>query len=162
MGTCVPLICVASVSENLPIAGKFQVFENQVGNMMTDPISDMLTQIRNAQAVKKPELTLNYSKVKFHIAKILEKEGFVTDVQQVTEAKFPKLRIGLKYDAGAPVISTLKRVSKPGRRVYAKSTELPRVLSDMGIAIISTPNGMMTNKEARARKLGGEVICEIT
>lgn len=141
---------------------RFQVFENQVGNMMTDPISDMLTQIRNAQAVKKPDITLNYSKVKFHIAKILEKEGFVVGVKQVTEAKFPKLHIGLKYSGSKPAILSLKRISKPGRRIYAKSTELPRVLSDMGIAIISTPNGLMTNKEARARKLGGEVICEIT
>lgn len=130
--------------------------------MMTDPISDMLTRIRNAQAVKKSELTLPYSKIKFHIAKILEAEGYVAKVEEVTSGKFPSIRIGLKYDERRPMIRMIKRVSKPGLRVYAKSDALPRVLSDIGIAIISTPNGLMTNKQARARHLGGEVICEIS
>lgn len=129
--------------------------------MITDPISDMLARIRNAQAVRKAELTLPYSKVKFHIAKILETEGYVGAVEEIKEGKFPQLRIGLKYTNREPRIRMIKRVSKPGLRVYAKSDELPRVLSDIGIAIISTPNGLMTNKEARVRRLGGEVICEI-
>lgn len=129
--------------------------------MITDPISDMLTRIRNAQAVKKREIVMPFSKVKFAIAKILEKEGYVQDVRQVEEGKFRTLRIGLKYQDRSPVIQSLRRVSTPGRRVYTKSTELPKILSDLGIAIISTPNGLMTNKEARARHLGGEVICEI-
>lgn len=129
---------------------------------MTDPISDMLTRIRNAQAVKKSEVVLPFSKVKFAIAKILESEGYVTKAEQITERKFPQLRVELKYQNSQPKIQSVKRVSKPGRRVYAKSSDLPRVLSDFGFAIISTPNGMMTNKEARARRLGGEVICEIS
>ncbi|MBU0531470.1 MAG: 30S ribosomal protein S8 [Candidatus Uhrbacteria bacterium] len=129
--------------------------------MITDPISDMLTRIRNAQAVKRPEISLPYSNIKFSIAKILEKEGYVGTVGKDETDKFAKLTIAMKYDAGAPAITAVKRVSTPGRRVYAKSHELPRVLSDMGIAIISTPNGLMSNKEARKRHLGGEVICEV-
>lgn len=130
--------------------------------MMTDPISDMLARIRNALAAKKTELTLPYSKVKFHIAKILQTEGYVQNVEEVKMGKFFEIHIALKYENEQPGIQMIKRISKPGRRVYAKSDELPRVLSDIGIAIISTPNGMMTNKEARARRLGGEVICEIS
>ncbi len=130
--------------------------------MMTDPISDMLTRIRNAQMVRKSDVSLPYSKLKFALAKLLEKEGYVGKVERTEVAKFPELRIELSYEGKAPKIQTVRRVSRPGRRVYAKYTELPRVLSDFGIAIISTPNGMMTNKEARARHLGGEVICEIS
>ncbi|MBI4713928.1 30S ribosomal protein S8 [Candidatus Uhrbacteria bacterium] len=130
--------------------------------MITDPISDMLTRIRNAQLVKKTELTLPYSKIKFHIAKILQAEGYIEKAEEIKDGKFPELHIVLKYDQKQPIIRKIKRVSKPGNRVYAKSSELPRVLSDIGIAIISTPNGLMTNKEARARRLGGEVICEIS
>ncbi|MBI4437881.1 30S ribosomal protein S8 [Candidatus Uhrbacteria bacterium] len=130
--------------------------------MITDPISDMLTRIRNAQLVHLPEIVLPYSKIKFAIAKILEKEGYVGQVQQTQEQKRPTLKMELMYDAGRPKIQMIARVSRPSRRVYAKSSDLPRVLSDFGIAIISTPNGMMTNKEARARHLGGEVICEIS
>lgn len=129
--------------------------------MITDPISDMLTRIRNAQAVHKREVVMPFSQVKFGIAKILEKEGYVSDVREVEQGKFKALRIGLRYQDKAPAIQSLRRVSKPGQRVYTKSTELPKILSDFGIAIISTPNGLMTNKEARARHLGGEVICEI-
>ncbi len=92
--------------------------------MITDPISDMLTRIRNAQAVRKPELSLPYSSVKFHIAKILEKEGYVGGVAKTTEAKFPQLRIALKYNNNRGAIQSIKRVSKPGRRVYSKANEL--------------------------------------
>jgi small subunit ribosomal protein S8 len=130
--------------------------------MITDPISDMLTRIRNAQLVHKTEVVLPYSKMKFAIAKILEHEGYVGSVEQVQEAKFTRLRVELTYNNGYPKITQIQRVSKPGNRVYAKSDQLPRVLSDFGIAIISTPNGLMTNKEARARHLGGEVICKVS
>ena len=130
--------------------------------MITDPISDMLTRIRNAQSVKKLDVVLPYSNIKFHIAKILEKEGYVQSVEVVNQAKFLMLKIVLKYLNKRPTIQSIDRVSKPGRRVYVKSGNLPHVLSGIGIAIISTPNGLMTNKEARARHLGGEVICEIT
>jgi small subunit ribosomal protein S8 len=129
--------------------------------MISDPISDMLTRIRNAQAVKKLEVVLPYSQIKFHIAKILEKEGYLVSVEKLEQAKHQVLKLELKYQDRKPVIQSITRVSKPGRRVYAKSDELPRVLSDLGMAIISTPNGLMTNKEARKRHLGGEVICEV-
>lgn len=129
--------------------------------MITDPISDMLTRIRNAQSVKQPEISLPYSNIKFSIAKILEKEGYVGVVSKDETDKFAQLKVTMKYEAGTPAITTVKRVSTPGCRVYAKYHELPRVLSDMGIAIISTPNGLMSNKEARKRHLGGEVICEV-
>ncbi|HBK34856.1 MAG: 30S ribosomal protein S8 [Candidatus Uhrbacteria bacterium GW2011_GWE2_40_58] len=131
--------------------------------MITDPISDMLARIKNALAVRKSEVSIPFSNVKFGIAKILEKEAFVERVQRVDEQKFPLIRITLRYQNGKePSIHRICRVSRPGCRVYAKSTELPRVLADIGIAIVSTPNGLMTNKEARARHLGGEVICEIS
>ena len=97
-----------------------------------------------------------------HIAKILQKEAYVQLVDTVEQGKMSMLRIVLKYENKRPSIQTIDRISKPGRRVYAKSSQLPYVLSNVGIAIISTPNGLMTNKEARARHLGGEVICEIT
>lgn len=129
--------------------------------MITDPISDMLTRIRNAQAVKKAELALPYSTMKFGIAKILEKEGFVEHASQTTEGKMPMLHVQLKYKNGMPAISSIQRVSRPGRRVYTKSEDLKNVLSGLGISILSTPNGLMTNKEAHARHLGGEVICEV-
>ncbi len=130
--------------------------------MMTDPISDMLTRLRNALAVHKREVMLPYSTMKFSIAKILEKEGYVNGVEKLTVAKRSILKVGLSYENTEPRLRHVKRVSKPGSRVYAKSTDLPRVMSDLGIAIISTPNGLMTNKEARARHLGGEVICEVS
>ncbi len=129
--------------------------------MITDPISDMLTRIRNAQAVKKREVFLPFSKMKFAIAKILEKEGYLSAVEENAESGRPLLSLSLKYDHAHPAINLVRRVSKPGRRVYAKAGELPRVMSDTGLAIVSTSNGLMTNKEARARRLGGEVICEI-
>ena len=128
---------------------------------MTDPISDMLTRIRNALGAKKREVLVPHSKIKFSIAKILEKEGYIEGVELVDKGKFSFLNLKLKYDSIGPSIKLISRISKPGRRVYAKSNELPRPLSDIGIAIISTPNGLMTNKEARVRKLGGEIICEI-
>lgn len=128
--------------------------------MITDPISDMLTRIRNASAAGKAEVMLPFSNIKFAIAKVLSTEGYVGDVKKV-EGTFPSLSIGIKYEADGPRIRNVKRVSKPGHRVYAKADELPRVLNDFGIAIVSTPNGIMTNREARKRRLGGEVICEL-
>ena len=129
--------------------------------MITDPISDMLTRIRNAQAVKKAELVLPYSRMKFALAKILEKEGFVERVTQVTESKFPMIQIVLKYTNSLPAIQSIQRISSPGRRVYTKSEDLRSVLSGLGFSVISTSNGLMTNKEAHKRHLGGEVLCEV-
>lgn len=128
---------------------------------MTDPISDMLTRIRNAQAVKKSEVVLALSKIKFNIAKILEKEGWVGEVKK-QKINYGQIKVGLKYDKeGQPVIRSLKRISKPGLRVYVSKDKLPRVLNGMGIAIISTSHGLMTNKEARKKGMGGEILCEV-
>jgi len=128
---------------------------------MTDPISDMLTRIRNASANHQTEVSLPYSNVKFAIAKILEREGYVGKVGKNESGKFVELTVELRYKGKDSAFTKLTRISRPGRRIYAKHNELPRVLSDMGLAIISTPNGLMTNKEARKRHLGGEVICEV-
>lgn len=128
---------------------------------MTDPISDMLTRIRNASMAKKEEVVIPFSKVKFNLAKILEQEGFVEKVERNTDNKFEIIKMCLKYDHKKPVIASLKRISKPGRKIYVKKDQLPIVLNDFGVAIVSTSRGMMTNKEARKRKLGGELICEI-
>ena len=129
--------------------------------MLTDPISDMLTRIRNAQKVRKDEVLIPYSQLKFSLGKILAQEGFVHQAEKADDNGRPVLRVVLKYAHREPAIHMIKRISKPGRRVYMKSGELPWVLSGLGLAVISTSNGLMTNKEARARHLGGEVICEV-
>ncbi|OGY46623.1 MAG: 30S ribosomal protein S8 [Candidatus Buchananbacteria bacterium RIFCSPHIGHO2_01_FULL_47_11b] len=133
---------------------------------MTDPIADMLTRIRNAQTVDKTEVVVPFSKMKLEIATILKQEGFIKSVA-TREAgsdgnRFDEIVIGLKYTSTKePAITALKRISKPGERVYATKEQLPRVLNNLGIAIISTSHGLMTNKQARKSGLGGEVICEI-
>lgn len=127
---------------------------------MTDPISDMLTRIRNASAVRKPEVRVPYSKLKLAIAKILSAEGYLAGIEKISTGH-GELRLELKYEDGQAKIRNLRRVSKPGRRLYSGHGDLPRVLSDRGIAIVSTSQGVMTNKEARKRKLGGEVLCEV-
>lgn len=129
--------------------------------MHTDPISDFLTRLRNAQTVNKDSITSPSSRMKFTIAKILQKEGYVGQVTEETEGWKKVITVELKYDNNEPAIRSIKRISKPGRRVYVGSKELPVVLSDMGIVILSTSQGVMTNKEARKRKLGGEILCEI-
>lgn len=137
---------------------------------MTDPIADMLTRIRNASMVKKAEIVLPLSKLKLEIAKIMEKEGWVGKIEVIKgdnqaknkSAAFDRLHIVLKYnEERQPRISFLKRVSKPGARVYVGKDNLPKVLNNLGMAIISTPQGLMTNRDARKNQLGGEVICEI-
>ena len=132
---------------------------------MTDPIADMLTRIRNASMVKKNEVNIPMSKIKLEIARILKKEGWVLDVKEEKSQEkqiFNEIKINLKYKkSGKPFISSIKRISKPGLRVYVKKDNLPKVLNNMGFAIISTPEGLMTNKEARKKGLGGEVLCEV-
>ncbi len=136
---------------------------------MTDPIADMLTRIRNASAVKKPEVVLPMSKIKFEIAKILKREGWILDTEVLAgsgkknaSSAFDELKLVLKYKkSGRPYISSVKRISRPGLRIYSKKDALPRVLNNLGMAIISTPNGLMTNKEARKKGIGGEIICEV-
>jgi len=128
--------------------------------MMTDPIADMLTRIRNAQKSRKSEVVLSYSKLKMRIAEILQKEGFIGRVEK-RDGMPMVLAIELRYDGKRPVIEAIDRQSKPGHRMYRKADELPRVLNDYGIAIVSTSQGIMTNKEARKLGIGGEVICSV-
>ncbi len=128
--------------------------------MNTDPISDMLTRIRNGSTARKAEVLVPYSRVKLAIAGLLAEEGYVASVEKQNEG-LEGIKITLKYENREPAIQSIKRVSKPGQRTYAGYAELPIVLSDHGIAIVSTSQGIMTNKQARKRKLGGEVICEV-
>lgn len=128
--------------------------------MYTDPIADMLTRIRNASMAKKSEALVPYSKLKFRIAEILRDEGFVTRVEKI-EDRFGSIRIKLRYVGNQPKINAVRRISKPGHRIYAKKEELPNVLNGYGIAVVSTPKGIMSNRAARQAGLGGEVICEI-
>ena len=129
---------------------------------MTDPIADMLTRIRNACQAKHPRVEVPASKVKAEIARILMNQKFISHYTQVEDGKHGTLRIYLKYGpVGESVISTLKRISKPGRRVYVKADRLPRVLNGLGVAILSTPKGIVTDRDARKSNTGGEVLCHI-
>jgi len=129
---------------------------------MTDPVTDMLNRIRNAQAVLKETVDIPISNLRYEIAKILEKGGFVAEVEKKGKKTKKVIEITLKYNEKVPVISGLKRISKPGKRIYKKAKELKPVRGGYGIAVISTSKGgLMTDKEARKQKLGGEVICEI-
>ena len=129
---------------------------------MTDPIADMLTRVRNANLRYKPTVDVPGSKMHEAIARILAEEGYIEGYERIQEGPWTNLRIRMKYgDRRERVIRGLRRVSKPGRRVYAGVQELPRVLSGLGIAIISTSQGVMTDKECRKRRIGGEVICYV-
>jgi small subunit ribosomal protein S8 len=128
----------------------------------SDPIADMLTRIRNASSARHRELTLPSSKVKREIARILTEEGFIESWTTATEGVQEMLSMRLKYVEGrTPVVSGLKRISKPGLRVYARKTEIPRVLGGLGLAILSTSRGIMTGSQARKLNLGGEVLCYV-
>ena len=126
---------------------------------MTDPIADLLTRIRNAQSARKTEVSLANSRVKTAIVKVLKDEGFVSDYRVAEVAGKATLTIELKYYEGRPVIDRLERVSRPGLRVYRGKNELPKVLGGLGTVIVSTPKGVMTDREARATGQGGEVLC---
>jgi small subunit ribosomal protein S8 len=129
---------------------------------VTDPIADMLTRIRNASAARHKELTLPSSKVKREIARILQEEGFIDSWTTSTDGVRELLTMRLKYVEGrTPVVSGLKRISKPGLRVYARKTEIPRVLGGLGLTILSTSRGIMTGSQARKMNLGGEVLCYV-
>ena len=127
---------------------------------MTDPIADMLTRIRNASMVHKKEVTIPFSKVKMAIATILVREGYLAKAEELTD-KHPYLLVTLKYNNGAPAIQHLKRISTPGHRQYIKKDNIKRILNGYGLAILSTPQGMLTNEEARKAAVGGELICEV-
>jgi small subunit ribosomal protein S8 len=126
---------------------------------MTDPIADMLTRIRNAQMVEQTVVAMPSSKVKQAIAKVLKDEGYIDGFKVSSEEVKPVLEIALKYYAGRPVIEKIERVSKPGLRIYRSKDDIPRVMNGLGIAIVSTSRGVMTDRKARATGVGGEVLC---
>jgi small subunit ribosomal protein S8 len=130
--------------------------------MMTDPIADMLTRIRNAVRVERPNVDMPLSQVKRGLADVLKREGYIWDWQEVEEQPVNQLRIELKYGPnGERVIQKIRRISKPGCRVYSKARDLKPVLNGLGIRILSTSRGVVSDREARQLKLGGEVLCEI-
>ena len=126
---------------------------------MTDPISDMLTRIRNAQMVQRTVVSMPSSKLKVAIAQVLKEEGYVEDFAVRPNAGKPELDISLKYYAGAPVIEKIERVSRPGLRIYRGRDDIPKVMNGLGVAIVSTSRGVMTDRKARATGVGGEVLC---
>jgi small subunit ribosomal protein S8 len=129
---------------------------------LTDPLGDMLTRIRNAQMRGKSRVMTPASRLRRHVLDVLQTEGFIRGYAEVTqEGNHPQFEIELKYFEGAPVISEIKRVSKPGRRVYSKVSELPSVRNGLGISILSTPQGVMSDAEARQRNVGGEILCQV-
>jgi small subunit ribosomal protein S8 len=130
--------------------------------MMTDPIADMLTRIRNASKAKHEKVDIPSSKLKVEIAKILKDEGFVKNVKLVKDRRQGQIRVYLKYtDDEAPVLRGLKRISRPGCRVYASNDAIPKVLDGLGTAILSTPKGIQTGKQAKKDNVGGEVLCHV-
>jgi small subunit ribosomal protein S8 len=127
---------------------------------MSDPIADMLTRIRNAQMVEKTSVVMPSSKLKVAIAQVLKDEGYIENFAVRGEAK-PELEIGLKYYAGRPVIERIERVSRPGLRIYKGRNEIPQVMNGLGVAIVTTPKGVMTDRKARQAGIGGEVLCYV-
>lgn len=128
---------------------------------MSDPIADMLTRIRNGQTVDKTEVVMPSSKLKVAIAQVLKDEGYIDGFSVVNNNGKAELHVGLKYYAGRPVIERLERVSRPGLRVYKNHQTIPQVMNGLGIAIMSTPKGVITDRKARAAGIGGEVICYV-
>ena len=130
--------------------------------MNTDPIADMLTRIRNANLVSHPSVEMPSSKLKVALARLLKEEGFIANYEEKVDGKFKTLSIELKYDENhKPVITSLKRVSKPGLRSYCKAKNLPQVLGGLGVAVVSTSKGLLTDRKARKENLGGEVLAYI-
>ncbi len=128
---------------------------------MSDPIADMLTRIRNAQMTEKVSVAMPSSQLKVAIAKVLKDEGYIEDFRVAGEAAKPQLEIALKYYAGRPVIEKIERISKPGLRIYRGKEDLPRIMNGLGVAIVSTSRGVMTDRKARASGIGGEVLCVV-
>jgi len=128
---------------------------------MSDPIADMLTRIRNAQSVEKAQVTMPSSKLKVAIAQVLKDEGYIDGFSVRTEGAKSELDIALKYYAGRPVIERIERVSRPGLRIYKGRNAIPQVMNGLGVAIVTTPKGVMTDRKARASGVGGEVLCYV-
>lgn len=129
--------------------------------MVNDPISDMLAQIRNALLLNKESIEIPHSKMKKEISRVLKENGYLADFIEVSDDKFKKIKLTLKYTRGKTVIQGLKRISRPGRRMYVKKDDLPYVLGGMGIAILSSSHGIITGQQARRLNTGGEVLCYI-
>ena len=128
---------------------------------LSDPIGDMIARIKNAQLRNHKKVQLPSSKFKVKIADVLKSEGYIVDYKVSQESNKPYLEISLKYNSGNPVISSIQRVSKPGRRIFSRAESLPKINNGLGIAIISTPKGVMTDIDARKQKVGGEIICKV-
>ena len=128
---------------------------------LSDPIGDMIARIKNAQARKHKKVELPSSKFKSKIADILKNEGFIKDFKIIEDKNKPLLTLELKYHSGNPVISNFERVSKPGRRIFSSADSLPKINNGLGIAILSTPKGVMTDMDARKQKVGGEIVCKV-
>lgn len=128
---------------------------------VTDPIADFLTRIRNASKAGKPRVDIPASNMKKSLAEILKSQNFIKDYSIIEDNKQNLIRVELKYTNGSPAISGLKRISKPGLRIYKNSNDLPRVLNGLGVAVISTPKGLLTDKDARLQSVGGEIVCYI-
>jgi len=129
---------------------------------ISDPIGDMLTRIRNAQMKQHPTVLIPASNFKKQVLDAMEREGFIASYEVVKDSTFEELKVNLKYVHGTPVIREIRRISKPGRRIYSRFESLPRVLNGLGISIISTSKGIFSDNEARDQKLGGEIICNIS
>lgn len=129
--------------------------------MITDPIADMLARIRNAILAKKEEVSFPSAKLKLSVLTVLKEEGYIEDFEEVANGLFKIINVKLRYDNKKPAISVIERISRPGRRIYKKKTEIPVVLSGHGIVIISTPKGVMTGKKAKTQSLGGELLCKV-
>ena len=127
---------------------------------LSDPIGDMLARIKNAQVRNHSKVSLPSSKFKSKIADVLKAEGYIIDYK-INDDKKPSIEINLKYNSGNPVINTIERISKPGRRIFSSVSSLPKINNGLGIAIVSTPQGVMTDVDARKKKLGGEIICKV-
>ena len=127
---------------------------------LSDPVGDMLARIKNAQVRNHSKVSLPSSKFKAKIADVLKSEGYIIDYK-IKDDKKPSIEINLKYNSGNPVISSIERISKPGRRIFSSAESLPKVNNGLGIAIISTPKGVMTDIDARKQKVGGEIICKV-
>ena len=128
---------------------------------LSDPIGDMLARIKNSQLRNYKKIEMPSSKFKTKIAEVLKNEGYIIDFKIISESKIPTLEILLKYHSGNPVISSIERVSKPGRRIFSSAESLPKINNGLGIAIVSTPKGVMTDIDARKQNLGGEIICKV-
>ena len=128
---------------------------------LSDPIGDMLARIKNSQIRSHKKVQLPSSKFKIKIAEVLKSEGFIINYKLISDDKKPKLEIDLKYNLGNPVINSIERISKPGRRIFSSAESLPKINNGLGIAIISTPKGVMTDNDARKQKIGGEIICKV-